>query len=180
VDLVRRAAPYVSKREITTGRHWTGLFEILNEAKGYTHLLDLGYDDVGFIPPASCYTPDLRGTGSPGDALLEVKTVNISDQDIQLFGTIQKARHGLPEGLQQKLASDFDKACEQLHSIPASDPVRRICYFCITLDLRVVLSDANKAELHDSLMSLQDRDCEIQYVSQHWTGDRQSWSTREK
>src|SRR5438094_7768450 len=59
VDLVRRAAPYVSKREIATGRHWTGLFEILNEAKGFTHLLDLGYDDVGFIPPASCYTPDL-------------------------------------------------------------------------------------------------------------------------
>ena len=166
-QLFQKAAPYVSRRDKGSKRHWSALFEILNEAKGYNYLQDLNYSTVRFIPKSSSRTPDVCGSASFGDALLEVKTINKSDIDIIQMGTLQKAHSGLPDGLKKKLLSDYTIACDQLHSVPLQKSARRICYFCITLDLPVVLTDSNKQALDDYLNSIQ-KDCEIYHESRFW------------
>lgn len=166
-QLFERAAPLVTRRHTSEGRGWTPLFETLNEAKGYVRLLDLGYTDVRFLPCKSHDTPDVHGHASFGDALLEVKTVNMSDEAICLRGTMQAAHFGLPDGLERKLASDYAKACKQLSSEPAQEPTRRICYLCITIDLKMWLDHSNKQGLDDYLASIE-RDCEIFYELQNW------------
>jgi hypothetical protein len=59
-NIIERAAPFVTRRDIETEHHWTALFETLNEVNGYVHLQELGYSEVRFIPPASHPTPDLQ------------------------------------------------------------------------------------------------------------------------
>lgn len=110
----------------------------------------------------------MHGTAPFGDALLEVKTVNISDQDISQFGEVQEAFWGLPEGLKQKLASDYDTACIQLHSIEVAQPTLRLCYFHISIDLQVALSRRNIEELNKFLGYIE-RDCQIFHHSQFWS-----------
>jgi len=166
-NIIERAAPLVSLRDTAKGRHWAALFETLNEVKGYNYLQDQGYTEVRFIPRTSVRTPDLHGSASFGEALLEVKTVNLSDKDISLSGKLQKGHHGLPEGLKNKLKSDYVTACQQLHSFPVREPARRICSFYINVDLELVLTRSNRQELIDFFASLK-TDCEIYHHSQHW------------
>ena len=169
-NIIERAAPLVARRDTNEGRDWTALFDTLNEVKGYIYLQDLGYNDVRFIPRSSekkQKTPDVRGSGSLGDALLEVKTVNISDDDISLFGTLQKGSRGIPEGLKHKLASDYATACNQLHSFPVREPARRICCFYISVDFRLTGARSNQDALNDYLASIR-KDCEIYHHSGHW------------
>jgi hypothetical protein len=167
-DLIKRAAPYVCQREKKNDRHWSQLFETLNEAKGYVYLLKLGYTSVQFIPRTSQITPDLKADGPDGHALLEVKTVNYSDKDIALRGTLQKGHFGLTNEFKNKLAEDFDRACRQLRSIVTEKTTRRICYFCITLDLPIAIEKSNYRALCDYLVSLETGDCEIEHESQFW------------
>src|ERR1022692_2075299 len=105
--LFQRAASHVVRRDRANERHWSSLFHILNEAKGYNHLQDLGYSEIKFIPSSVNRTPDVQGSNSLGKALLEVKTVNKSDVDIAKMGTLQKSHAGLPDGLKRKLLSDY-------------------------------------------------------------------------
>jgi hypothetical protein len=166
-NIIERAAPFVTRRDIETGRHWTALFETLNEVNGYVHLQELGYSEVRFIRRASHPTPDLHGSASFGDALLEVKTVNLSDENLANFGLVQQAHDGLPDGLKRKLRSDYATARQQLHSLSVREPTRRFCAFYIDIDLRVVLARANLQALIDFMESIQS-DCEIYHHSQHW------------
>ncbi len=118
-NIIERAAPLITIRETAKGRHWTALFETLNEVQGYIYLQDLGFSNIRFIPRTSHRTPDLHGEALSGDALLEVKTVNVSDNDVLLVGTVQKACYGLPEEFKRKLRSnqqalnDFFASIEQ-------------------------------------------------------------------
>jgi hypothetical protein len=166
-NIIKRAAPLVTRRDIKNDRHWTALFETLNEIKGYNYLQDLGYSEVRFIRPASSRTPDLLGSSSLGDALLEVKTVNISDEDIATYGVVQTAHDGLPDGLKRKLKSDYANACEQLRSTPARMPTRRICAFFISIDRQLAFRHSNKQALIDFMTSIEN-DCEIYHHSEHW------------
>jgi hypothetical protein len=165
-DIIQRAAPLVTRKDERRG--WSELFDMLYEVKGYNYLQDLGYTDVRFVPRASGRTPDTHGSASFGDALLEMKTVNISDEDIAQLGTVQEAFLGVPEGLKRKLASDYKAACEQLHSIQVRDPTRRIVYFHISVDLQVALSRANVTAIDEFLRSIEG-DCEIFHHSQYWS-----------
>jgi hypothetical protein len=134
LNIIERAAPLGTQRDVTKNRHWTALFETLNEIKGYIYLRDLGYRKVRFIPRDSRRTPDLHGSAPFGDALLEVKTVNMSDENLATFGVVQEAYDGLPEGLKRKLESDYANACQQLRSFAVREPTRRICAFYISID----------------------------------------------
>ena len=167
-NIIERATPFVTRRDIETGRHWTALFEILNEVNGYVYLQDLGYREVRFIPPSSRPTPDLHGSASFGDALLEVKTVNISDENLATFGIVQQAHDGLPDGLKQKLESDYVTACRQLHSLSVREPTRRICAFYISIDRQLAFARSNLQALIDFMESIES-DCEIYHHSQYWS-----------
>lgn len=169
-NIIERTATFVTRRDTAKGRDWTALFERLNEIKGYNYLQDLGYTDVRFIPRAlkkKQKTPDVHGSASFGDALLEIKTVNISDEDIANFGILQKGCRGLPEGLKRKLESVYGTACEQLLSFPVREPARRICWFHISIDFEVALTRSNKRALIDFLGSIEN-DCEIYHHSGFW------------
>ena len=168
-NIIKRAAPLVTRRDNDKGRHWTALFETLNEIKGYNYLQDLGYITIYFIPTTNSHrTPDLHGKASFGNALLEVKTVNISDNDILRFGELQKGQDGLPDGLKNKLKFDYTSACKQLNSYSIPEPARRICYFDITIDFEVVLGvPKNKQALCSFFVSIK-KNCEIIHHSQYW------------
>jgi hypothetical protein len=166
-QIIERAAPLVTGRDTTKGRHWTALFETLNEIQGYIYLQDLGFSNIRFIPRTSHRTPDLHGEALSGDALLEVKTVNVSDNDVLLVGTVQKACYGLPEEFKRKLAWDYATARDQLHSLSVREPTRRICYFFITIDFQLALARSNQQALNDFFASIE-QDCEIYHHSQYW------------
>ncbi len=167
-NLLSRAAPYVTRRDTVSGRHWSALFDVLNEAKCYEYLLDEGYTAVRFVDRASRRTPDLIGQSSLGSALCEVKTINVSDEDIAGRGTVQSAYYGIPLGLQRQLSLVYATACEQLRSVPLNGPLRRVCYFCLSMDLSVALAPPNKQELDAYLRSIT-KDCEIFHESQYWS-----------
>lgn len=167
-NLLSRAAPYVSRRDTLNGRHWSALFDVLNEAKGYEYLLDEGYTTVRFIARTSRRTPDLVGENLLGSALCEVKTINVSDEDIAGRGSVQSVYYGIPLGLQRQLSSVYETACEQLRSVPLDGPVRRICFFCMSIDLPVALAAPNKQALDAYVRSIT-KDCEIFNQSQYWS-----------
>jgi hypothetical protein len=175
-QILERIAPILLRCNRSEIRTWTPLFEILNETKGYEHLLALGYTTVSFIPRRESShtpsTPDVYGVAGFGEALCEVKTVNISDDDISRFGKIQGPRHGIPEGLKLKVACDYNQARKQLHSsfTPVrGEQVRRICYFCFTLDLSFQLASSNENLLNDYLKRIEE-DCEIVHTTK-WPED---------
>jgi hypothetical protein len=173
--LLERISPLITQFDRSKVRTWTPIFEILNEAKGYEYLLMLGCSEVSFIRRPESHTtpttPDVRGTTAFGEVLCEVKTVNFSDEEISLMGTIQGPVHGLPEGLKLKIQQDYDMARKQLFSsaIRVREPARRICYFCFNLDLSFILADSNK-ELLDGYLKQIEKDCEI-VQSTKWPED---------
>lgn len=53
-------------------------WELVNESRGYVWLADHGYTEIGFVPEEDAERADLIAQ-SPTRAILEVKTVNRSD-----------------------------------------------------------------------------------------------------
>lgn len=170
-QILERMTPVISQCNRSEIRTWTPLFDILNEAKGYEYLLALGYPRVSFIPrPESRHTPltpDVHGVAAFGEALCEVKTINISDDEISRFGKIQGPSYGMPDGLKRKIARDYDQARRQLHSAfvhVGRKPVRRICHFCFTLDLSFQLAGSNENLLNGYLKHIE-KDCQIVHAT---------------
>ena len=64
------------------GRGWQGLFDILNQARGYAYLADLGCTAIECIPRGKRSTPDLQAVLGNQRLLCEVKTINISDAEV--------------------------------------------------------------------------------------------------
>jgi hypothetical protein len=130
------ALPYLSRRS-SGGRGWQQLFDILGQARAYNYLKQsVGCSTVRFIPRSNVETPDLEGFLLSGRMLCEVKTVNISDEEVRARKT-PAARFNsdqLPEGFFRKLDSDILKAKRQL---PANDPAcneRHLVYVNICFD----------------------------------------------
>jgi hypothetical protein len=75
------ALPLLTARD-KRGRGWQQLFNILNEARAYNYLKSLGCTNLRFIPRSHERSPDLEGSLALDRVLCEVKTINISDQEI--------------------------------------------------------------------------------------------------
>jgi hypothetical protein len=171
-QILERIAPLRDLYDRSKIRTWMPLFDILNEAKGYELLRKLRYSSVSFIPRSESgrtpKTPDLHGNAAFGEALCEVKTINLSDEEIADFGNPQDPFYGLPKGLKHKIEADYDQACKQLHSPRVrleSESVRRICYFCFNLDLSFQLVRSNEKALSEYLKSME-KDCEIFHTTE--------------
>lgn len=170
-DLFGRAAPAVSRRNRGSGRHWSEMFVVLNEAKGYELLRNEGYATVQFVPRSDEPTPDLWGSDGKREAVLEVKTIQSSDIDAKSLGSgiAQVAVNGLPDGLCRKLRSDYQQAKRQCLAYRGSSVARRICLFCMTLDLIVAMNRDNQQHLEKFMRELEDPDVEISYHSGFWS-----------
>jgi len=171
IDLSVRVAPRVTNRDKERNRYWSALFEILNEAKGYEFLLDEGYSNIRFIPPQKNEkTPDIWAQKEGDEAVLEVKTIWRSDSDLpQRFEKVQTAIYELPEGFKNQIVNNYKKAIEQCHSFKDRNITRRICYFCIDLDLVVAMEESNLNVIENFMRSIEKPDVEIVYESGTWS-----------
>jgi len=139
----KRAAPEVHRRD--SWGYSRPLFDCFNELLGYQHLKRQGYEDVCFVAPRQdAKTPDIRARSGAQSVLLEVKTVNESDQQKNYFTRptmCVDVERRLPEGFKAKLLSTIQTARDQL--LANSDPAitSRIVYLVIRPDFWVEAED---------------------------------------
>ena len=125
-----------------TARGWQALFDKLNQAKCYNHLKRLGCNDLRFIPEVQnkkgMRTPDIEGVENSRAVLCEVKTINISDDEVirQLTGGVGSSMVSLSKRFLSKLRSTVDQAAQQMQVYNPDDRARRIAFVVINIDDR--------------------------------------------
>jgi hypothetical protein len=152
-NLAEKARPWTTKKEPL--RQWSQLFNHLYEAFGYEWLAKNGYTSIRFIDrrvKEAKQTPELLGKSATSTALLEVKTINNSDEDIASRARrpppVFNLAAPLPEGLKRKLADDVEKARQQLMTF--EEPVdRRIVLVVINPDCAFWLNAAVYQEINE-------------------------------
>lgn len=142
----------------------------MNEVRGYQYAQSLGYTTVRLLDEQASPLPDVEASKTDGRCLIEVKTIQESDQELQMRGQIQSAESGLPLRLKRVLKKRYLHATNQIAGHPWADHARKICYMVINLDLRTLLADENKELLQAFLRELQ-TDVEIYSISQYWPGE---------
>jgi hypothetical protein len=101
-------------------RNLQPLYDTLNEAKAYNHLIRIGCANVHFIPVSTMEgqkTPDLGATDPNGRKVLcDAKTINISDIEVarRRSGGVGTSTDQLDCGFFTKLKSDLQKAKAQM------------------------------------------------------------------
>ncbi len=133
----KQLAPLLTVK--SDNRGWQALFDKLNEAKGYNHLVRAGCANVRFIPVSSVSgqrTPDLEGISARTRVLCEVKTVNISEDEAirRTNGAAGSISLKLPDGFFKKLKSDIETATSQIVAYDPDNSVRRIIYVVLNFD----------------------------------------------
>lgn len=132
------AAPYLVRKS-SKGRAWSQLVSILNEVRGYIYLSDVGCKNVRFIPRVKkkgIETPDLIGELNAAHALCEVKTIQISDAEIDARINI-KARStetSLTIEFLNKLEDTLEKARRQLFSYETGNEALRVALMVLNFD----------------------------------------------
>ena len=118
--------------------------------KGYLYL-KLRYDKIHFIPEGTSPTPDLYAVSKTSSALMEVKTINESDKELDYFDIPLKERdalraeHAVSSKLRAKVSSAIREAEKQLLGYTAHNVNERIIYLVIRLDFQC----ATAATAHD-------------------------------
>jgi len=101
-----------------TGRGQADFFNTLNETLAYEYLIDIGNDYVSFIKENKKETPDIVYTNNGTINYCEVKTINISNEEILRMkneGTFDTCIYStLTENFFSKLESTINKAKHQL------------------------------------------------------------------
>jgi hypothetical protein len=117
-------------------RGWQRLFSILNQARAYNYLIELGCADVAFVPVSTRKTPDLAAWLGPTRVLCEVKTIHISDDEVErrTAGGVWKSVAHVEPGFLEKLRSDIDKASAQMVAFHPGPGARRIAYIVVNFD----------------------------------------------
>lgn len=166
---LRKAAGRVTARAKSPDRGWSQLVESLNEVRGYRHALELGYSRARLIDEQSIPLPDVEASRpDAAECLLEVKTIQESDEELQMRGQIQSAESGLPKRLTRAIQEKYSRAITQIGNHPWAGEARKIFYLIINLDLATVLAEENKDFLETFIKEIQRDDVEIHYVSQYW------------
>jgi hypothetical protein len=102
------------------GQQKQGFFNQLNEAFAFRYLLRRGFEDIRFIKETKAKTPDISFVDRGMDSYCEVKTVGISDDEIERRATRGVIDCGvyfnLSAGFQRKLSEDIDRAWEQIRA----------------------------------------------------------------
>jgi len=107
------------------------LFDILNQARAYNYLKDIGCSRIRFISRINgSQTPDLEATLESSRVLCEVKTINISQEEVYAREKpkVRSRAIQLGDGFFKKLQSDIDKAKNQFDAYDQGSGARRIVY----------------------------------------------------
>ena len=119
------------------GRGWEQLISILNQARAYNFLLDLGCSEIRFIPRIKGKeTPDLEATLDDNPIICEVKTINKSIQEVKARqrGEARKISASLEPEFFNKIISALRKAKSQMASYNNAPKVRHIAFMVINFD----------------------------------------------
>ncbi len=144
----RKVLPFVCKKHPL--HNYQQLVDCFNEVKGYLYLKREGFTDIQFIPEDKLSTPDLRANGKRGIVLLEVKTLNHSDEGHKNTRNrqVREAQKSLPVGfINSKLDPVITNARQQLLSIKNGNIALRIVYLIIKLDMDCAVCLSNYEEL---------------------------------
>jgi len=136
--LKKELLPYLTAKD-GRGRGWQQLITILNQAHAYRYLKHMGCLGLAFIPPATKQgqdTPDIEAKLDGARVLCEVKTINISDEEVQArtTGTGRSTLDKLDQGFFEKLEAALTKASQQMNAYDNSDDVVRIVYLVPDFD----------------------------------------------
>ena len=108
-------------RDERKGQRKQGCFNQLNEAFAYRYLLRRGFQNIRFIKETKGKTPDISFVDRGTESYCEVKTIGISDAEINRRET-RGAQDGgvyfnLSFKIQHTLESDIREAWAQIHSL---------------------------------------------------------------
>jgi len=150
-ELKKKACKYVASKHKLRG--WQQLFNTLNEAKGYLYLKSEGCTGIHFIPEGRDKNPDLYGRCGNSVFVIEVKTINESEDEIDWIQenskyqngcvSAREAHSGLDDTLKGKIIKTINAAKEQLKSKEFSGAQRKIVYLVIRLDILVSININN-------------------------------------
>ncbi len=162
---LRKAAGRVAAQNGDRG--WTQLVESINEVRGYSYARSLGYRDCQLLDERSYPFPDIEASNPAGQwCVMEVKTIQESDEELELRGQVQKGEPGLPIRLTRLLRRRYRHGLKQVTAHPRASEAERICFMIANLDLRTLLARENQRLLPDFLRALE-TNAKIHCISQH-------------
>jgi hypothetical protein len=177
-ELKCRAIKYVGIRDEHRG--YEQLFNTLSESKGYSYLKSEGCTEVRFIPEENTPTPDLYGCCGSSGILMEVKSINKSDDDLDWTEgnlkeylnwkegnpqrlRVREYRKGLGDSLKGKIMGKINEAKVQLVSYACNGVQRKIVYLVIDLDILVARNSRNFDELAAYIDEQSDEQSEVKH-----------------
>jgi hypothetical protein len=166
-QLIEKTLDSVTKK--SPRREYAQLFNFLNEARGYALLVDRGYERISFID-CKCRrkkkqkkSPDLLGESQNSTAILEVKTINVSEKELDWkerdrFQT--RTVTGLSDEFKKKLCLTIDHARKQLDAYPKSVD-KKIVLLLIRFDMDNILEARNYTGLQSLIEANQIDEVEV-------------------
>lgn len=117
-------------------RGWQTAFDILNEAKAYRFLKEIGCNNINFIRKSKYKTPDLKGTLNGQKILCEVKTINRSKdaREAETKSLAYSTTDRLTEQFFGKISKTIKLADEQMSSYCQDTMTLRITYLILNFD----------------------------------------------
>jgi hypothetical protein len=182
-ELKRKALKYVIKKDKLRG--WEQLFNTLSEVKGYLYLKAVGCTEVYFIPERNTSTPDLYGRCGSDGILMEVKTINRSDEELKwIEGNLKEYlnwkkgkpqrlrtreyRTGLDNHLECKIIDTINTAKNQLLSYDCNRVRRKIVYLVVDLDILFTHNSRNLDEFAAYIDEQSEEQIEVKYCFSDW------------
>jgi hypothetical protein len=134
--LKKEAAPRLTQRD-KKGRGWQQLFDILNEARAYNYLKSIGCTGVHFVPRSRERSPDLEADLASDRVICEVKSINISDEEIAARIGPPKVRSGqiyVGPGFLKKLRATVETAKLQMLAYDPAGAAVHVVYLNVVFD----------------------------------------------
>jgi hypothetical protein len=139
--LKKEASAYQIIWDEENGRGQQQLINILNQARAYSFLRnEIGCSDIHFIPWSKIQgvsSPDLEGSLGQIKVICEVKTINISNDEVSLRQkrkTVRNKYIPLEEGFFDKLMYDIKVAKNQIEAYDKDKQAIHIVYIILNLD----------------------------------------------
>ena len=151
----------IFKKDLLT---WVGdsIKDKFKELKGFKYLKESGATNIKYLEPNNEHKmPDLLATFSEiNDTILEVKSINNSDDDKRMWNELAKNKATakstiicLNAALKQKMRDSINTALEQLSSYPETT-VNKIILLVIALDTNNAFSEQNWIDLENFLKEI--------------------------
>ncbi len=154
-QLARKVVPYVTARDEEHQRHWQQLFDHLNESEGYLYLRKRGYENIQFLDEVSTIEkiPDIEGEKTDHKALMEVKSINNSDDEIRERNRrpprARRAGTSISTALENQICCNIQEAHGQLKAFSSAEHAHWYALVLLELDTDVRQSNQLQDQLRD-------------------------------